>query len=809
MNTARWRLELDDADADGVAFSRHLLLKRGAPPPDFSIHDVLLSRLLHDDRAANPSPDLREVSKRKRKRHTKKRELPAGGPKEVGAAGEAAEQVEEQEVWQWRLQQHKAFDLLLDLLQQFGPEATLLPLPTHPPKEVKCCADRLRHALKQAAADVAAEAAGRRCGAVLFCAYAAAALAADADQPAAGGRDSEVQAGGTGGAGGRMVGGLLTRCCRVLGGGVGGGGGGGGGSWVQGRDMLLRLTRALLASCGPPSAGAVHRSSAAGAVHVHVQGASLGIAVGQTASQKGKPVGVRVTKIDLDNAEREVIQNVKLGMKLVEVQGQSIGQMTTREEVVAVIKAVVARPLELVFEPPPAGAVPTAAVVELRQRGATAAGRLLVLLVDMVVEGETDMSVGGAALTALYQHYTAECIEPQQKMHFLLSIAPAAECIQEAEERRALWLRLRLLHIVLSDQDQISLCATLAVDKVGPDPLQCDVLWHPLLRWEALMRIIKGGAGRLQQARPAGLYYSTALRLVGCGGGHSDGSNSGQCAALGSQARRNPLPGGSEYAGANWISQTIFAAKMLRDMLVRLAPAPAPAAAAAGRMMHGTMGHRASSESLGVIDLTDCSAAPALVAATYSPTHCPETGRTFTKAERSIANKAKYAAERAAQAKSSKPKRKAKGKAKKARSAGRGSAGREGGRVDEAVDLSCLSDADDAPPPPRLPQPAHPIRRPVSAGTDNASAIDLLSSSDDDTEGDDFSQLTSTQAAAGLKKEPVGQDTRQGRPHHVKAETSRTSPTIDPARSAMADELLASDSDSGDELLGLQLSTVR
>ena len=46
---------------------------------------------------------------------------------------------------------------------------------------------------------------------------------------------------------------------------------------------------------------------------------------------------------------------------------------------------------------------------------------------------------------------------------------------------------------------------------------------------------------------------------------------------------------------------------------------------------------------------------------TYTPTHCPETGRKFTKAERSIANKAKYAAERkASKPKASKPKRKAK-----------------------------------------------------------------------------------------------------------------------------------------------------
>jgi len=43
---------------------------------------------------------------------------------------------------------------------------------------------------------------------------------------------------------------------------------------------------------------------------------------------------------------------------------------------------------------------------------------------------------------------------------------------------------------------------------------------------------------------------------------------------------------------------------------------------------------------------------------TYTPTHCPETGRKFTKAERKAANKARYAAERAAQ--TPKPKRKAK-----------------------------------------------------------------------------------------------------------------------------------------------------
>jgi len=41
---------------------------------------------------------------------------------------------------------------------------------------------------------------------------------------------------------------------------------------------------------------------------------------------------------------------------------------------------------------------------------------------------------------------------------------------------------------------------------------------------------------------------------------------------------------------------------------------------------------------------------------TYTPTHCPETGRKFTKAERKAANKARYASERAAQ--TPKPKRK-------------------------------------------------------------------------------------------------------------------------------------------------------
>lgn len=43
---------------------------------------------------------------------------------------------------------------------------------------------------------------------------------------------------------------------------------------------------------------------------------------------------------------------------------------------------------------------------------------------------------------------------------------------------------------------------------------------------------------------------------------------------------------------------------------------------------------------------------------TYTPTHCPETGRKFTKAERKAANKARYAAERAAQTPKPKSKRK-------------------------------------------------------------------------------------------------------------------------------------------------------
>lgn len=57
-------------------------------------------------------------------------------------------------------------------------------------------------------------------------------------------------------------------------------------------------------------------------------------------------------------------------------------------------------------------------------------------------------------------------------------------------------------------------------------------------------------------------------------------------------------------------------------------------------------------------------------AKTYTPTHCPETGRKLTRAERREANKAKFAQEQAAKRKSAKPKatkRKAKPKAKTAK----------------------------------------------------------------------------------------------------------------------------------------------
>ena len=57
-------------------------------------------------------------------------------------------------------------------------------------------------------------------------------------------------------------------------------------------------------------------------------------------------------------------------------------------------------------------------------------------------------------------------------------------------------------------------------------------------------------------------------------------------------------------------------------------------------------------------------------AKTYTPTHCPETGRKLTRAERRAANKAKFAQEQAAKRKSAKPKatkRKPKAKAKTAK----------------------------------------------------------------------------------------------------------------------------------------------
>lgn len=55
-------------------------------------------------------------------------------------------------------------------------------------------------------------------------------------------------------------------------------------------------------------------------------------------------------------------------------------------------------------------------------------------------------------------------------------------------------------------------------------------------------------------------------------------------------------------------------------------------------------------------------------AQTYTPTHCPETGRKLTRAERRAANKAKFAQEQAAKRKSAKPKTtKPKAKAKTAK----------------------------------------------------------------------------------------------------------------------------------------------
>ena len=52
---------------------------------------------------------------------------------------------------------------------------------------------------------------------------------------------------------------------------------------------------------------------------------------------------------------------------------------------------------------------------------------------------------------------------------------------------------------------------------------------------------------------------------------------------------------------------------------------------------------------------------------TFTPTHCPETGRKFTKAERKAANKAKYAAMRAEQAASKPASKPAKAKPAKAK----------------------------------------------------------------------------------------------------------------------------------------------
>ena len=85
-------------------------------------------------------------------------------------------------------------------------------------------------------------------------------------------------------------------------------------------------------------------------VHVQIQGTKLGIAI---AVDKGKPGG-NVAMI-FDTAEAEVKQKVRLGMKLVEVQGQPVGGMMSAGEVAVVIKASTARPLDLVFEPPAVG----------------------------------------------------------------------------------------------------------------------------------------------------------------------------------------------------------------------------------------------------------------------------------------------------------------------------------------------------------------------------------------------------------------------------------------------------------------------
>ena len=58
---------------------------------------------------------------------------------------------------------------------------------------------------------------------------------------------------------------------------------------------------------------------------------------------------------------------------------------------------------------------------------------------------------------------------------------------------------------------------------------------------------------------------------------------------------------------------------------------------------------------------------PLTMSKTFTPTHCPETGRKFTKAERKAANKAKFAALRAEQAALPKPAQKAKPRKAKAK----------------------------------------------------------------------------------------------------------------------------------------------
>ena len=58
---------------------------------------------------------------------------------------------------------------------------------------------------------------------------------------------------------------------------------------------------------------------------------------------------------------------------------------------------------------------------------------------------------------------------------------------------------------------------------------------------------------------------------------------------------------------------------------------------------------------------------PLTMSKTFTPTHCPETGRKFTKAERKAANKAKFAAMRAEQAALPKPTQEAKPRKAKAK----------------------------------------------------------------------------------------------------------------------------------------------